>query len=287
MMAKMVEEERAVTASEPLRQESSMKFAQLNAFGIPSQVVDCIEGEEPGAPGAGEMLIEVLACPINPAEILIIEGKYASKPPLPARLGIEGAGRVRAVGEDVTGVSPGDLVMSLGRANWAEKLILKAGEVIKAPDDIDVAQLSMLKINRLGDPERRQLGGRGQPDSPREGSGTQNNERGASGELDRTAPGHRRRRGPGRWSGPGAEGYGGDRRRGCQARHRRRGWRGHGAPGRLPSRGRHGGELWTIERRSLPATRRSNGVQGHHFDRLLAREADARYETGRAYRPLR
>ncbi len=28
-----------------------MKLAQLNAFGIPSQVVDCIEGEEPGAPG--------------------------------------------------------------------------------------------------------------------------------------------------------------------------------------------------------------------------------------------
>ncbi len=27
-----------------------MIFAQLNAFGIPSQFVDCIEGEEPGAP---------------------------------------------------------------------------------------------------------------------------------------------------------------------------------------------------------------------------------------------
>ena len=28
-----------------------MNFAQLNAFGIPSQVVDCIEGDEPGSPG--------------------------------------------------------------------------------------------------------------------------------------------------------------------------------------------------------------------------------------------
>ncbi len=124
-----------------------MKFAQLNAFGIPSQVVDCIEGEEPGAPEAGEVLVEMLACPINPAELLIIEGKYASKPPLPARLGIEGAGRVLALGEAVTDLAPGDLVMSLGRANWAEKLVLKAGEVIKAPNDIDVAQLSMLKVN--------------------------------------------------------------------------------------------------------------------------------------------
>ncbi len=172
-----------------------MKFAQLNAFGIPSQVVDCIEGEEPGTPEAGEVLVEMLACPINPAELLIIEGKYASKPPLPARLGIEGAGRVLALGEAVTDLAPGDLVMSLGRANWAEKLVLKAGEVIKAPNDIDVAQLSMLKVNpanrtadvdqrgdtgarRLGDPERRQLGGWRQPDPPGQGFGAQDRQRG-------------------------------------------------------------------------------------------------------------
>ncbi len=68
-----------------------MYFAQLNDFGIPLQVVDCIEGEEPEAPGTGEVLIEMLACPIKPAELLIIEGKYASKPPLPARLGIAAA----------------------------------------------------------------------------------------------------------------------------------------------------------------------------------------------------
>ncbi len=37
-----------------------MNFAQLNAFGVPSQVVDCVEGEEPGAPGAGEVLVEML-----------------------------------------------------------------------------------------------------------------------------------------------------------------------------------------------------------------------------------
>ncbi len=124
-----------------------MKFAQLNAFDVPSQAVDCVEGKEPGAPEADEVLVEMLACPINPAELLIIEGRYASKPPLPAHLGIEGAGRVLALGEAVTGLAAGDLVMSLGRANWAEKLILKAGEVIKAPNDIDVAQLSMLKVN--------------------------------------------------------------------------------------------------------------------------------------------
>ena len=48
----------------------------------------------------------MLACPLNPAELLIIEGKYASKPPLPARLGIEGAGRVLALGEAVPDLAP-------------------------------------------------------------------------------------------------------------------------------------------------------------------------------------
>ena len=124
-----------------------MRFAQLKAFGVPSEVVDCVEGMPPGQPGADEVLVEMLACPINPAELLIIEGKYASKPPLPSHLGIEGAGRLLAVGEAVTGLAPGDLVMSLGRANWAQQLLLKAGEVVKAPPETDVAQLSMLKVN--------------------------------------------------------------------------------------------------------------------------------------------
>ena len=124
-----------------------MKVAQLNAFGVPSDVVECIEEEAPGAPGAGEILVEMLACPINPAELLIVEGKYASKPALPARLGIEGAGRILTTGKDVAGLAAGDLVMSLGRTNWSQQLTLKAGEVIKAPAGIDMDQLSMLKVN--------------------------------------------------------------------------------------------------------------------------------------------
>ena len=124
-----------------------MKIAQLNAFGVPWEVVDCIEVADPGPPAEGEVQVEMLACPINPAELLIIEGKYASKPDLPARLGIEGAGRVSALGPGVEGLAEGDLVMSLGRANWAQRLNLKAGETVKAPPGIDVAQLAMLKAN--------------------------------------------------------------------------------------------------------------------------------------------
>ncbi len=124
-----------------------MKAVQLNAFGKPSDAVACVEVEEPGPPGDDEVIVEMLACPINPAELLLIEGRYASKPPLPARLGIEGAGRVIEAGSAVTGLGVGDLVVSLDRSNWIQKLRLKAGQVIKAPAGIDVLQLSMVKVN--------------------------------------------------------------------------------------------------------------------------------------------
>ena len=106
-----------------------------------------VEGPALGSPGPGEVNIKVEAGPINPAELLLIEGKYASRPPLPARLGIEGVGTITAVGDGVNELGVGDRVMSLGRTNWAEEIQVSSGAVVKVPKDADVQQLSMLKVN--------------------------------------------------------------------------------------------------------------------------------------------
>ena len=106
-----------------------------------------VEGPALGSPGPGEVNIKVEGGPINPAELLLIEGKYASRPPLPARLGIEGVGTITAVGEGVNKLAMGDRVMSLGRTNWAEEIKVSSGTVVKVPKDADVQQLSMLKVN--------------------------------------------------------------------------------------------------------------------------------------------
>ena len=50
-----------------------------------------------GAPGPDEVVIEIEAFPINPADLLTISGGYAVRPKLPATLGAEGVGRVGAV----------------------------------------------------------------------------------------------------------------------------------------------------------------------------------------------
>ncbi len=124
-----------------------MKAAQLTAFGVPHEVVACADVADVGEPAYGEVVIEVEACSINPADLLMIEGLYPSDLRPPAPLGIEGAGRIVAVGDGVSDVAVGDKVMSLDRANWVQKLKLKAEQVIKLPPGVDIQQAAMLKVN--------------------------------------------------------------------------------------------------------------------------------------------
>jgi len=124
-----------------------MKAARLTAFGVPYEVVECADVPDVGEPGDGEVVVEVEGCAINPADLLIIEGLYPSDLEPPAPLGIEGAGRVVAIGSGVGDLAVGDHVMSLGRANWVQKLKLKAEQVIRLPAGVDILQAAMLKAN--------------------------------------------------------------------------------------------------------------------------------------------
>ena len=124
-----------------------MKAAQLIAIGPAEKSVHCIDVPDPGAPGPGEVLVDVVACSINPADILSIEGNYASKPAPPCPLGIEGAGTVAAVGEGVTHLKVGDKVMSLVRTNWVQRIRDKPQAFVRLPPEVDLAQAAMLKVN--------------------------------------------------------------------------------------------------------------------------------------------
>jgi mitochondrial enoyl-[acyl-carrier protein] reductase / trans-2-enoyl-CoA reductase len=124
-----------------------MKAGQLSAIGPAEKTVHCIEVPDPGPPGAGEVLVDVVACSINPADILTIEGNYASKPTPPCPLGIEAAGVVAAVGAGVTHLRIGDKVMSLVRTNWTQRVRDKAQSFVLLPKEIDLAQAAMLKVN--------------------------------------------------------------------------------------------------------------------------------------------
>ena len=124
-----------------------MKVAQFTNFGRPEEVIECIEVPDLPDPKENQVLIDVLACPINPADVLNIEGKYGVVPDLPARLGAECVGQVRKVGNSVKGFKEGDVVLPLDRENWVQQKIVDEKNLILLPDNIDPIQLSMLKVN--------------------------------------------------------------------------------------------------------------------------------------------
>jgi NADPH:quinone reductase-like Zn-dependent oxidoreductase len=124
-----------------------MKQAVLEKYGPPEDGVRCVEVPDPGPPGAGEVVFDVLAFPINPADISMCRGSYRLRPTLPATPGAECIGRVTAVGAGVAHVAPGDLVITLQRENWAQQRRVKADDAIAVPAGIDLQQGAMLRIN--------------------------------------------------------------------------------------------------------------------------------------------
>src|SRR5947208_14424595 len=124
-----------------------MKQILIDRYGPPEEVARCAEVPDVGAPAAGEVVFDVLAFPINPADVSFCRGTYRLKPPLPATPGAECVGRVTAVGAGVSDVRPGDLVINLQRENWAQQRRVKADDVVVVPSGMDLRQAAMLRIN--------------------------------------------------------------------------------------------------------------------------------------------
>ncbi|MEH6524635.1 MAG: 2-enoyl thioester reductase domain-containing protein [Sneathiella sp.] len=124
-----------------------MKKIEISRYGDPEEVVSCVEGPDIDAPNKDEVVFDVLAFPINPADVAFCQGNYRLKPPLPTTPGAECVGRIIAVGSDVNAVSIGDIVINLERENWAQQRRVKATSVIKLPSNINLTQAAMIRIN--------------------------------------------------------------------------------------------------------------------------------------------
>jgi NADPH2:quinone reductase len=86
-------------------------------------------------PGPGEVLIDALAIGCNFPDILIVQGKYQVKPPLPFSPGCEVAGVVREIGAGVTRVRPGQRVLALvGWGGYATMVAAPERRVFAIPD---------------------------------------------------------------------------------------------------------------------------------------------------------
>ena len=114
---------------------------------VPQDVIEAVEFEVPRLHG-GQALVEVLAAPINPADVLTLTGEYGQLPPLPAIGGREGVGRVAELGSDTGGVTVGQLVLlPLGCGSWSTHVVTEMAQLRPLPDRADPLQLSMMAIN--------------------------------------------------------------------------------------------------------------------------------------------
>ena len=95
----------------------------------------------------GQVLVDIAACGVNFADTLILRGKYQKRPEGPFSPGFEVSGTVRAVGDGVTHVKPGDAVMAMPDwGGYAEQVIADASLVIPLPDGVDFNNAAAFQI---------------------------------------------------------------------------------------------------------------------------------------------
>ena len=127
----------------------TISVAVYETHGNPADVLQ-IKTEPWPKPEADQVVVQMQAAPINPADLNAIEGKYPGRREIPAVPGFEGAGVVVETGSGVKDIKKGALVIlphNIG--TWREALIVKATELVVVPAEIDPVQASMLKINPL------------------------------------------------------------------------------------------------------------------------------------------
>ncbi|MCC5963137.1 MAG: NADPH:quinone oxidoreductase family protein [Rhodobacteraceae bacterium] len=99
------------------------------------------------APGAGEVVIDVAACGLNFADLLMITGQYQDCPPVPFTMGMEVAGRIAALGAGVTGWKLGQRVMAFtGQGGLAEQVVCAASRCVSVPDAMPMADAAGFPI---------------------------------------------------------------------------------------------------------------------------------------------
>ncbi|XP_008566886.1 PREDICTED: trans-2-enoyl-CoA reductase, mitochondrial isoform X4 [Galeopterus variegatus] len=116
--------------------------------GDPAKVVE-LKNLELAAVGGSDVRVKMLAAPINPSDINMIQGNYGLLPKLPAVGGNEGIGQVVAVGSSVTGLKPGDWVIpaNAGLGTWQTEAVFSEEALIGIPSDIPLQSAATLGVN--------------------------------------------------------------------------------------------------------------------------------------------
>jgi len=123
----------------------TVRAARYHQYGVPEEVV-AIEQVELAAPEGDEVLVRVIAAPINPSDLNTLEGKYGKLRELPDIPGNEGLAVVEAIGRNVEDMAPGNMVL-VSSSSWREWGVWPRAALNRIPTGLDHWQAAMLRIN--------------------------------------------------------------------------------------------------------------------------------------------
>ncbi len=108
-----------------------MRAWQIDSLTTPARLCDL----PMPVPAPGQALVRIHACALNFADLLMAQGTYQSKPPLPFTPGLELAGEVVALGPDTPGPAPGTRIACYaGHGGLADYGTFPADRLIPIPD---------------------------------------------------------------------------------------------------------------------------------------------------------
>ena len=126
-----------------------MKCVEQQITGEPTGVLQYVERPKPTA-GPGQVLVRMLASPVNPSDLMFIRGTYGTQPQLPQVPGFEGVGIVEASGGGLRGkffVGKRVAVLNKAGGNWAEYAVVPANQVIPLSSQLTVEQAATFFVN--------------------------------------------------------------------------------------------------------------------------------------------
>ena len=125
------------------------KCIKFYDFGSPLDVLK-IENKSIEPPNDHEVLVRMLARPINPSDLIPMKGSYSHRISLPIVPGYEGVGIVTDVGASVSQNFIGKRVLPLrGEGTWQEYVKTSAELAVSIPNDMDDFTASQMYINPI------------------------------------------------------------------------------------------------------------------------------------------
>jgi NADPH:quinone reductase-like Zn-dependent oxidoreductase len=127
-----------------------MKAVVLHEYGGPEKLRFEDTVPEPQISG-GTVLIQAAAASVNPIDWKLRSGMRQKDSPLsfPAILGRDVSGVVRAVGTNVKHFKPGDRVLALSNATYAQLVAVDDSDVSHLPDGVDLADAAAIPLIAL------------------------------------------------------------------------------------------------------------------------------------------